>query len=110
MTPEEEAQLYDRLLDACLNLEGDRLRHAIAREIDLVPMSNSELTPRIEQARKMARLALAFQSAEASAAHEFGDDYDPGEEYRELRRKIIAGELTFEEAEAIDLARIQRDT
>lgn len=49
-------------------------------------------------------IAKAFKSAEGSAAHEFGDGYVPGEAYQERRRKIISGEMTFEEAEAELLA------
>ncbi|BEP34632.1 hypothetical protein GmRootV59_16050 [Variovorax sp. V59] len=51
--------------------------------------------------------ARAFADAEASSAHEFGDQFDPGDAYRDLRKRVIDGTLTFEQAKALLLKPIQ---
>ncbi|MDR2874391.1 MAG: hypothetical protein LBV44_00470 [Methylobacillus sp.] len=44
------------------------------------------------------RREAAFRNAEGSAAHEFPDDYVPPSEYFEARAKIIAGEMSTQDA------------
>ena len=105
MTSDEEKQLYDRLLDALLTLKGDELEQAIAREIDFVSMPISEPDEQTQKARERARRELAFLHAEGILAHEFGDNYDPGDHYREMRRRVIEGELTHKQAIELNLAR-----
>lgn len=104
MTPDEEKQLYDRLLDALVALKGDELKQAIAREIDFVSMPISEPDEKTQKARERARRELAFRDAEGILAHEFGDNYDPGDHYREMRRRVIEGELTYKQAMELNLA------
>lgn len=52
-----------------------------------------------------AQRAKAIAGAEASAAHEFGEDFDPGEAYRAARDQVIAGTLSFDQAKERLLAR-----
>ncbi|MBK6612615.1 hypothetical protein [Ottowia sp.] len=59
---------------------------------------------KLNDAATRAQLEKYFRNAEGSAAHEFGDDYDPGETYLDVRRKVIAGEMTFEDAQVEVLA------
>lgn len=104
MTSDEKKQFYNRLVDAFLTLKGDELEQAIAREIDFVPMPISEPDEQTQKARERARRELAFLQAEGNLAHEFGDNYDPGDHYREMRRMVIEGELTYEQAIERNLA------
>lgn len=53
--------------------------------------------------------AKALTDAEASALHEFGDQFDPGVAYRDLRRCVVDGTLTFEQAKALLLEPFRKD-
>lgn len=50
----------------------------------------------------------SFLDAAGILAHEFGDDFDPGETYWRLRQRVIDGELTHREAQAELLACARR--
>jgi len=64
--------------------------------------------PQTADAGRAAR-ARAFTQAEASAAHEFGEDFDPGETYRDVRRQVIAGELSIDQAKALIIERAKQE-
>lgn len=90
---------------------GESFRRMWHQVIDADAAGESASTPVQEMRQTLLDRTLREQSfldAEGSQAHEFGDDFDPGEPYWRLRQRVIDGELTHLEAQVESLARARR--
>jgi ABC-type phosphate transport system auxiliary subunit len=74
----------------------DALLHG---SIQLVEFSE-EQNMAIHSEQERARLQKAFLFADASLRHEFGDNYRPDDAQLARERKVIDGEMSFDDAVA----------